>query len=473
MSTRLSSKGSAASTPGSKLLSLRRSFGKLPRLSKELLYESIKQHPLPHFYAVESSGIASGSVPPKATVNIVLSAIGRSDQVAACPKAPGGDYVSSTPTLSAQRPFEYRSISVCHHQHNPMESMVDVPGGAASPLVSPLMLPAACCDSNLEVSVNPERTVKVARARTYKDSGISSESFFRDEGDDDVKPVNGWKQRGGLLYDALALPFRYSANKFRRNRRASDATTSTLDCESPVTPDGPSSSSEEAFWNASVEDQAGCDYSPILDYDIPKDRFGRELSCGRKIMPHGSISRQSSADTIIGVPLPSSVSIPRNRSLGVNYSPQAIDWNACTPLGLVPTCNYRAPQWLDDDGAGSLGPPPMEYKPTPMDSLIRQLTQPVPIKYFVPVKGLRFPLPLYCTPEDLAELSRDGLLEDDPHDGQSSPVVQETDGEGLNPVDQPYSGADISELIPPLQGLGVRDGPAPRERNFHLPIPTL
>ncbi|KAG8830183.1 hypothetical protein FRC18_008558 [Serendipita sp. 400] len=454
MSTRLSSKGSAASTPGSKLLSLRRSFGNLPRLSKELLYESIKQHPLPHSSAVGSSSTKSGSVPPKATVNTVLSTARGSDQVAACSKASAVDCISSTLTLSAQRPFESRPISVCHHQHNPnpMESMVDVPGGAASPPVSP-------CDSNLEVSVNPERTVKVARARAYKDGGINSESFFRDKGDDDVQPVNGWKQRGGLLYDALALPFRYSANKFRRTRCASDATTSTLDCESPVTPDGPSEG--EALWNASAEDQAGCEYSPILDYDVPRDRFGRELSYGRKIMRHGSISRQSSADTIIGVPLPSSVSIPRKRSLGVNYSPQSMDWNACMPLGLVPTCNYKAPQWLDDNGAESLGPPPMGYKPTPTDSPIRQLTQSVPIKYFVPVKGLRFPVPLYCTPEDLAELSRDGLLEDDPHDGQSSPVVQETDGEGLNPVDQPYRGADISELIPPLQGLGVRDGPTP------------
>ncbi|KAG9043814.1 hypothetical protein FS842_001705 [Serendipita sp. 407] len=311
MSTRLSSKGSAASTPGSKLLSLRRSFGKLPRLSKELLYESIKQHPLPHSSAVGSSSTKSGSVPPKATVNTVLSTARGSDQVAACSKASAVDCISSTLTLSAQRPFESRPISVCHHQHNPnpMESMLDVPGGAASPPVSPLMLPAACCDSNLEVSVNPERTVKVARARAYKDGGINSESFFRDKGDDDVQPVNGWKQRGGLLYDALALPFRYSANKFRRTRCASDATTSTLDCESPVTPDGPSEG--EALWNASAEDQAGCEYSPILDYDVPRDRFGRELSYGRKIMRHGSISRQSSADTIIGVPLPSSpVNVP-------------------------------------------------------------------------------------------------------------------------------------------------------------------
>ncbi|KAG8817745.1 hypothetical protein FRC17_011116, partial [Serendipita sp. 399] len=244
MATRSSTKAPVTAGHGSKLLALRRSFGKLPRFPKDLLYENGKHHPVPQTVPVDSAGFAS--MQPAASVNT------------------GEQVIRSSGTSKASADDSFSSPKAMSQIH------------AAFAIQSP---PTASIPSATGHDVNPrpsggghEETVKAPRQRNYKGGGISSESFFDHEDDEDEEEnLNySWKRRGGLVYDAVVRPFKYGANKLRRNRCGSNATTSTIDCESPVTPGG--LSEEQAFWNESVGDQDGCKYSPLLDYDVPRDR---------------------------------------------------------------------------------------------------------------------------------------------------------------------------------------------------------
>lgn len=183
-----------------KTLSLKRSFGKLPRLSKEMIYDSVRNQPIPQMPlalapAAHGASVANGAIPVD------------NDKPA-------------SPTWRNYFPFSRRGSKA---DHGP---------GSLLAMDSPLPLAALGTQPPKagSLSAGTSKTLK-ERARSYAD--LASLSLF----DDTPRAIPGDEsKRSGNLLEALSLPFRKHATKgSHRARSKSDATIATDD-SLPETP---------------------------------------------------------------------------------------------------------------------------------------------------------------------------------------------------------------------------------------------